>query len=282
MFHPGSTQATTTDYCYASCGEGGLLIPSLLCPCLCAAATGCWDLCPGATPRISSILIWQRRFVSVICGSPRDPSTLGLRTTSRNSGSGYVHCHKVRKRSPTTKSSTNRGKHGDGRCLAGCLVPKSNNHMLQICHDTNVVIFKRDIAVAAYICRNLRGQGFTLEKEFWSCFWVKGVVFECTIDANTYRYFGVAVRQIVMDLVSIHMTLKYCVTEFIVFECQQVWYHSTSTCDSDPMAAAPSLPVFCFFLSSDTSQVCESPLVIAPCSVGFSQYFIQLVSVAYR
>ena len=61
--------------------------------------------------------------------------------TALLTGRDYINCHKVRIGALPTRST--RGRHGDRSCRAGCMVPKTNNHVLQICPRTYGVRYRR-------------------------------------------------------------------------------------------------------------------------------------------
>ena len=85
--------------------------------------------------------------------------------TALLTGRDYINCHKVRIGALPTRARTTRGRHGDRSCRAGCIVPETNNHVLQICPRTHGVRIARHNSILSYIGRNLRRQGFTVYDE---------------------------------------------------------------------------------------------------------------------
>lgn len=81
------------------------------------------------------------------------------------SGRDFVNCNKVRINALPTSSRTSRGRPGDRSCRAGCGLPETSNHIIQVCHRTNKLRIKRHNAVANYITRSLEGKGYLVEQE---------------------------------------------------------------------------------------------------------------------
>ena len=77
-------------------------------------------------------------------------------------GRDYINCHKVRIGALPTRA---RGRHGDRSCRAGCIVPETNNHVLQIRSRTHGMRIARHNSILSYIGRNLRRQDFTVYNE---------------------------------------------------------------------------------------------------------------------
>lgn len=100
------------------------------------------------------------------CGSLKEASTTGVRTTSRSHPlPRHYHTHQPTSIWVADGTRLHQGGHGDKLSGAGCLVPETNNHLFEICHRTHGVRIKRHTVVAAPICHNLQRQGFTVEEE---------------------------------------------------------------------------------------------------------------------
>ena len=85
--------------------------------------------------------------------------------TALLTGRDYINCHKVRIGALPTRSRTIRGRHGDRSCRAGCMMPETSNHVLQVCPRTHGMRIARHNSILTYIGRNLRRQWFTVYDE---------------------------------------------------------------------------------------------------------------------
>lgn len=81
------------------------------------------------------------------------------------SGRDFVNCCKARINALPSKSRTSRGRMEDRSCRAGCRLPETNNHAIQVCHRTHGARIRRHNAVASYVARNLQNQGYAVEIE---------------------------------------------------------------------------------------------------------------------
>lgn len=80
-------------------------------------------------------------------------------------GRDFIKCVKARIGAIPTRSRTTRGRYADRRCRAGCAAQETLNHIVQHCHRTHGMRIKRHDAIAAYIARNMRRQGYQVQLE---------------------------------------------------------------------------------------------------------------------
>lgn len=116
--------------------------------------------------------MWSEKLYSSVDGGPlcRSAEVRGQHgwvgaPTRFLSGRDFVNCVKTRINALPSLSRTSRGRTYDRSCRAGCGVPETNNHILQVCHKTNGIRIKRHNAISNYIARNLSNQGYRVENE---------------------------------------------------------------------------------------------------------------------
>lgn len=80
-------------------------------------------------------------------------------------GRDFISTGKLRINALPTKSRTSRGRVADRNCRAGCQVPETLNHVLQVCHRTHDARIRRHDAVVAYLARGMEQRGFRVWRE---------------------------------------------------------------------------------------------------------------------
>lgn len=86
--------------------------------------------------------------------------------TNMLTGRDYVNCIRTRIGALPVKSRTSRGRgRQDRMCRAGCMVPETIQHAVQVCHRSHGPRIARHDQVVKFVARNLRTQDYTVHLE---------------------------------------------------------------------------------------------------------------------
>uniref|UniRef100_A0A1A9VZG3 Reverse transcriptase domain-containing protein n=1 Tax=Glossina brevipalpis TaxID=37001 RepID=A0A1A9VZG3_9MUSC len=82
------------------------------------------------------------------------------------SGKDFIECIRVRINALPSRSRTTRGRSNINRmCRAGCQVPETSYHTIQVCHRTSAARIERHNSVAKYVTKKLKEKGYTVLEE---------------------------------------------------------------------------------------------------------------------